>query len=576
MTRLDIRLLGRPVVLIDGEAVPPPKGAKAWGLLAYLASTRRSHPRSELAELLFSEADDPLGALRWNLAALRRLLCRPNALKGDTIRLDVGVAAIDTQQLEDGDSAAVVAADDGGAGLLLSDMSFPDSPRFEMWLTTERARLLRRSTSLLREGALRALAEGDHELAVSRARTLVSLDPLDEGHHALLIRAHAIGGDAPSARAQFEHCRTVLRSELAIEPGPAVVAAAHLATGVADASRPVDLRAIDARMTVAWQSFTAGSVDHGLDLGRGVVAMADHGDDTHLQVMTRLFFSAMLSIAVRGWDESATTTIEALHLAEQHGATFEEATARGILAGIDLMRADYRAAAGHANIGATRSTDAGAQALNLAFLAAVEADTGQGAQAVRHAIEAVAVAEESADPIRIAYATAYAGHSLLLEDDIDGARPHVERSVAVLAPLLVLLPWPLAMLGEIETRAGNLDAAAELAARAGALAATTDIAYQRALALRVEALVAAARGDHEAALDGLTVALRQARRTTGEGYTFHWPVAWILESLAQVSAHTDPDASQRWANTLLHHATGIGMDTFVLRSERLLTSPCPK
>lgn len=558
-------------MLVDGEPVPPPKGAKAWGLLAYLASTRRSHPRSELAELLFCEADDPLGALRWNLAALRRLLGRPDALKGDTISFDLGGALVDTQQLEDDDATVL----DGGEGgrELLAGLSFPDSPRFEMWLTAERAHLLRRSTSLLREGALRALAEGDHDLAVRRAHRLVSLDPFDEGHHALLIRAHAIGGDAPAARAQFEHCRTLLRRELAIEPGPAVVAAAHLADGVTDGSTTVDLRVIDARMTVAWQSFTAGSVDHGIDLGRGVVAMADRGDDPHLQIVARMFFSAMLSIAVRGWDEGATTTTEALHLAEQHGHTFEEATARGVLAGIDLMRADYRAAAGHATIGASRSTDPGAQALNLAFLAAVEADTGHGAQAVRHALEAVTAAEASADPIRIAYATAYAGHALLLEDDFDGARPHVERSVAVLAPFLVLRPWPLAMLAEIEVRAGHLDAATELAARAGALATTTDIAYQRALALRVEALVAAARGDHDAAIDRLTVALRQARRTTGEGYTFHWPIAWILESLARVSAHTDRDTSRRWAATLLDHATGIGMDTFVERGERLLAAP---
>jgi len=573
MAQLDIRLLGRPVVLVDGDAAPPPKGAKAWGLLAYLASTQQRHPRSELAELLFCEADDPLGALRWNLAALRRLLCRPDALKGDTICLDLSDAVIDSQQLE---SCHEAMFERRGAGLLLSGMSFPDSPRFEMWLTGERARLLRRSTSLLREGALRALAVGDHDLAVSRAGDLVSLDPLDEGHHALLIRAHAISGDAPAARAQYEHCRAVLRRELAIEPGPAVVAAAHLAAGVANASGAVDARAIGARMTVAWQSFLAGSVDHGIDLGRTAVAMADRHDDVQLRITARLFLAAMLSIAVRGWDEGAMVITEALHLAEQDGDPFEEAVARGILAGIDLMRADYPAAAGHASVGAARCTEAGVQALNLAFLAAVEADVGRGPQAVRHAVEAVAAAEESTDPIRIGYATAYAGHALLLEGDTDAARSHIERAVAVFTPMLVLLPWPLAMLAEIEARAGHLDAAAELAARAGAVSATTDVAYQRALALRAAALVDTARGDHEAAIDRLTVALGHARRTTGEGYTFHWPVAWILESLAEVSVHTDPDASQRWAETLIDHATAVGMHTFIQRGERLLTVHTPR
>jgi DNA-binding SARP family transcriptional activator len=569
MTQIEVRLLGRPVVLVDGVAAPPPKGAKPWGLLAYLASTREAHPRSELAELLFCEAADPLGALRWNLAALRRLLFRPDALKGDTIGLNLSDAVIDSQQLEEGD---LTVFEPGTSGLLLSGLSFSDSPRFEIWLTGERARLLRRGTSLLREGALRALATGDNDLAVSRAKDLVLIDPFDEGHHALLIRAHAIGGDAATARAQYEQCRDLLRRELSIEPGHAVVAAAHLAASEAEAPRMVDLRTIDARMTVAWQSFLAGSVDHGIDLGRSVVPMADRGEDPGLKIMARLFLAAMLSIAVRGWDESATTTTEALHLAELAGYPFEEATARGVLAGIELMRADYPAAAQHSEIGGARSSDAGARALNLTFLAAVEADIGQGAQAVQHALEAVALAEESTDPMRIAYATAYAGLALLLEDDIDRARSHVERSVAVLSPMLVLLPWPLAMLAEIEARAGNFDASAELAARAVAISATTGVAYQRGLALRAEALVDAARGNHEAAVDKLTIALGHARRTTGEGYTFHWPVAWILESLAQVSAHTDPEASQRWAEALLDHATTVGMHTFVQRGELLLAT----
>jgi DNA-binding SARP family transcriptional activator len=567
MQQLDVRLLGRPVVLVDGVAASPPKGAKPWALLAYLAATGRAHPRPEVAELLFGEAADPLGALRWNLAALRRLLCRPDALKGDPIRLDLSDAVVDTQRLEHGDLGLL---GQETFGLLLAGLAFPDSPRFEMWLTAERARLHRRSASLLREGALRALAAGDHDLAVSRAGVLVSIDPFDEGHHALLIRALAIGGDAPAARAQFELCRALLQRELAIEPGPAVIAAVHLAARVTDASPALEPRALDARMTVAWQSFLSGSVDYGIDLGRSAVAMADRDDDVSPRIAARLFFAAMLSIAVRGWDEGATAATEALRLAEQAGHQWEEATARGVLAGIELMRADYNAAGGHASVGATRSTEAGAHALNLTFLAAVEADIGQCAQAVDHATQAVAAAEKSGDPIRIVYATAYAGQALLLEGDVDAARGHLERAVAVARPLAVLQPWPLALLAEAEARAGHLDVASEHAARAGAMSATTDIAYQRALALRAAALVDAARGDHDAAVDRLTQALGHARRTTGEGYAFHWPVAWILESLAAVTAHADLDASHRWAEILLDHATTSGMEAFIQRGQHLL------
>jgi ATP/maltotriose-dependent transcriptional regulator MalT len=239
------------------------------------------------------------------------------------------------------------------------------------------------------------------------------------------------------------------------------------------------------------------------------------------------------------------------------------------------MRADYPAAAGHATIGAARSSDAGTRALNLAFLAAVEADTDRGDEAVGHALEAVASAEASHDPVPIAYATAYAGHALLLQGDLDGARAHVERAVEVLAPINVLLPWPLAMLGEIEARAGRLEAAEGHAARAGAIAATTDIPYQRALARRVEALVAEAQGETAVALDHLVIALGHARRTTGEGYSFHWPIAWILESLATISRKIDPNASRRWTEALLDHATATGMETFVRRGEALVATATP-
>lgn len=567
MSQLDVRLLGQPAVFIDGAAAPPPKGAKPWALLAYLASTDRAHPRTELAELLFCQAADPLGALRWNLAALRRLLSRNYVLQGDPIRLDLTDARIDTRQLILGDRSV---CDAGPPGLLLSGLSFPDSPRFELWLAGERARLAHQTASLLREASLRALAGGHYELAIRHADHLVSIDPLDEGHHALVIRAHALAGDASGASAHFDRCRQLLRDELGIEPGPAVTAAAHTGSLFAHATDTVDLATVEARMTVAWQSFLAGSVDHGIDLGRGAVAMADRHDDIGMQIMARLFFAAMLSIAVRAWDESATVTTKAIELAAQMPSGYEAATARGMLAGLELMRADYPAAIRHATAGAALTPDPGARALNLTFLGAVEADAGDADRAVGLAADAVTVAEASGDPIRILYAESYAGHALLLLHEPELARPHVERAVSAASPMLVLLPWPLSMLSEIETRAGDLDAAVELATRAAAMSATTDIAYQRALAIRALALVDIVRGRPDEAVERLTEALGQARRTTGEGYAFHWPVAWVLDTLSMSTAVTDPAASNRWAQTLLEHATAHGMTSFLRRAQVLL------
>jgi DNA-binding SARP family transcriptional activator len=171
--KIEIRLLGRPSVTINGVVARPPRGAKAWGLLSYLAAPERSRSRSELADLLFAAAEDPLGALRWNLAALRRLLGLPDVLKGDPLRLDLPEGAtVDMRLLDAGDPAAL---DEPGIGQeLLTGLSFSDSPMFEMWLVTVRRRLERRSASLLRDAALAASARREHEIAVRYATELVA------------------------------------------------------------------------------------------------------------------------------------------------------------------------------------------------------------------------------------------------------------------------------------------------------------------------------------------------------------------------------------------------------------------
>lgn len=81
-----IRLLGTPAILREGLAPPPLRGRKAWALLAYLLLCERPVTR-QLAELLFSTAADPLGALRWNLAQLRRTLGTAVVLRGDPVQL---------------------------------------------------------------------------------------------------------------------------------------------------------------------------------------------------------------------------------------------------------------------------------------------------------------------------------------------------------------------------------------------------------------------------------------------------------------------------------------------------------
>ena len=71
---ITIQLLGRPRITWGSAAGYKFRSRKSWGLLAYLILSDRPRTRSQLASLLFAEADDPLRALRWSLAEIRRAL----------------------------------------------------------------------------------------------------------------------------------------------------------------------------------------------------------------------------------------------------------------------------------------------------------------------------------------------------------------------------------------------------------------------------------------------------------------------------------------------------------------------
>jgi DNA-binding SARP family transcriptional activator len=68
VSTLVIRLLGPPGIERDGGVVAPPRGHKAWAVLAYVVLAERPVPRTRLEQLLFADAADPRGALRWTLA----------------------------------------------------------------------------------------------------------------------------------------------------------------------------------------------------------------------------------------------------------------------------------------------------------------------------------------------------------------------------------------------------------------------------------------------------------------------------------------------------------------------------
>src|SRR3954465_10935187 len=84
---LGIRLLGRPCIERPGGPTSRLRSRKSWALLAYLLLSEAAPTRSQLAGLLLAEANDPLRALRWSLAELRRCLGGGASLDGGPVVL---------------------------------------------------------------------------------------------------------------------------------------------------------------------------------------------------------------------------------------------------------------------------------------------------------------------------------------------------------------------------------------------------------------------------------------------------------------------------------------------------------
>lgn len=151
---LAIQLLGSPLIEQDGVVRPAPRGHKPWALLALLVLSTKPVSRDRLADLLFTDADDPLASLRWNLAELRRALGPEVKLEGDPVRLDLPPdTEVDVRTLASGahDVALNVA---GRGGELLEGIQPSTHPAFEAWVLAERRHHAGVAAGILREGAI--------------------------------------------------------------------------------------------------------------------------------------------------------------------------------------------------------------------------------------------------------------------------------------------------------------------------------------------------------------------------------------------------------------------------------------
>ena len=128
---LTIQLLGRPRLLRSSGDGYQFRSRKSWALLTYLLLNQRAPTRSQLAELLFPEADDPVRALRWALTEIRRGLGHEGSIGGDPVLLELATGvAVDVQVVTGGRWTDAVVLP-GLGSQLLDGMGFRAAAAYE-------------------------------------------------------------------------------------------------------------------------------------------------------------------------------------------------------------------------------------------------------------------------------------------------------------------------------------------------------------------------------------------------------------------------------------------------------------
>jgi len=524
-----IRLLGPPVVEKPGRQ---PRGKKAWGLLGYVVLSERPPSRRRLAELFFADAEDPLGALRWTLAELRRAIGVPELLTGDPV-----VAALDDTTVD------VLRLDDSllTSGELLEGVELESCPEFESWLLVERRRISGEIEARLRQQAIGLLVGGHVAGAIPFAAKAVAVNPLEQGNHELLIRSLAQSGDRAGALRQVALCEELFRNELGVEVTESLREAALVGT---QPGPPLSSRAAAVSQLQAGRAaLVAGAVDAGILCLRQAAAVAVQCKDKTLLARALAALGGALVHAIRGHDEEGAIILnEALLIADQAG---ERATA--VLAMRELgfieVQAGRRGTADEwlSKAQAVAETDA-EQAAILGVRGMNSSDRSDYALAFEQLHASVELAARCGDRRQQAWSLSLVGRAHLLRSEHSQAAAALAETLDLVRQerWIAFQPWPQALAAELDLYAGKLDTAFDGFEEAWALGCQLGDPCWEGMAGRGLALLNARRGDYPAATKWLDVALTRA---SSEPDRYQWVHAHVLD--AAIDAALDRSETDR-------------------------------
>jgi DNA-binding SARP family transcriptional activator len=503
---LEVRLLGRPSAAVDGVPVQM-RGAKSWALLAYLLQAGGPVARSRLARLLFVDAADPVGALRWNLSQLRRLL--GVELAGDPVRTELPPGTVcDVLVLTGGDALEALqlpGIDDG----FLCGIQVEASEEFDVWLDAQRRHLSKVLADVRREAALVSLGIGDTALAIQLAELVAAHDPLDENGAALLVRCLQAASRHDEARVVAADRARRIRDQLGVDPGAAIwQALAPAPGGERLATGPI---AVVAQLEAGQAALNAGAADTGMAALRSAVVAARAVGNPRLLARSLVALGDAMVHVQRACDDAVALLHEALPLAEAAGDQALTAKAQREIGYVDFLRGRYE----RSWVWFARARQHTDDPVGVAWIDVYEAsgrdDVGQP-HAAREGLEVAREVARSRGNVRLeAYTTTMLARHHLGRLELADAADTFEHALRLTRACdwTGLLPFPESMLADTLRRMGHLDRARQHAEHATVLADHIGDACYQASSRRALASMFRRAGGAGRQMQGETLLKRQ-------------------------------------------------------------------
>jgi DNA-binding SARP family transcriptional activator len=560
-----VHLLGRPGIELETGPGYRFRSQKSWALLAYLLLEDRAPTRAHLAALLFDGADDPLRALRWSLAEVRRGLGEEAEVEGDPVDLRLPADAVVDVRVLVGGAWADALALPGLGHELLESLSVRGAAGFESWLLAERRRTAAAAEAIIHEAALGRLSEGRLEEALALAERAARLSPLDENNQALVLRIYRRMGDVDALQRHYAMCVDLFRAELGTAPGAAIESARR--EEVEAARLPTSAVAIEAIVEAGSAAVAAGAGPAGVVSLRTAIRLADETDVASLRIHARLVLAEALVHSVRGLDEEGLAALHAAdRIASGVGDDAAVAEARTEMGYVDFLRGRYdRAEFWLTDALARAAGSTVATALAQTYLGCVDSDRADYLRALARLDAGIEAWRGGGEGRRAAYALSMRGRIHLLRGDLEQATVDLDAAIEAgeRDRWLAFLPWPQALLGEVRLAAGDRAGAARLLEQAFARSCQLGDPCWEGISGRGLALIAEADGDVDLAFDLLADARQRCNRLA-DGYV--WLDAYIIDAQCELGRRHGHEQTRAWVDALRTLASRTGMREMVVRS----------